>query len=168
MIFIPSNAGNYTKGRDGHAITRGYFHRTAVKGDTALGEANRSHNVCVKASYYIVIDLDGNAIESTLSTDTEWAVDEWDENEISVSYEFTGLNGTPLTAKQIATAIKVIKADKAVKKIANHRLTISEIPPRKVSGWANHHDITTAYKIAGGHTDGISEAEISQILAGIK
>ena len=168
MTYIPSNSGNYTKGRDGHSIIRGYFHRTAVKGDTALGEANYSHNHCVQASYYKVIDLDGNVIESTLPTDTEWAVNEWDENEISLSYEFTGLNNTPLTAKQIAAVIADIKADKADKTIANHRLSIAEIPPRKVSGWANHHDVTTAYKIAGGHTDGISEAEIAQILAGIK
>jgi hypothetical protein len=168
MIFIPSNSGNYSKGRDNHLITRGYFHRTAVKGDTAIGEANYFHNNCVQASFYKVIDLDGIVVESVLPTDTAWAVNEWDENEISLSYEFTGLNGTPLTAKQISAVIADIKSDAATKKIANHRLLIAEIKPRKVSGWGNHADVTKAYSIAGGHTDGISEKEIAQILAGIK
>lgn len=168
MKFIPSMLGNFSKGRNGHKITRGYFHRTAVKGDTAIGEANYFHNHCVKASWYKVIDLDGNIVQSVLPTDTEWAVNQWGENQISLSYEFTGLNGTPLTSRQIKAVIADIKADKATKGIANHRLTITEIPALKASGWANHRDVTLAYHISGGHTDGIREDEIAQILKGIK
>ena len=165
--LVPAHEGNFTHGRNGHAITRGYFHRTAVKGDTAIGEANYFKSHIVQASAGVFIDLDGVVIQSVADTDTEWAVNELDENLISFSIEFTGLNGTPLTAKQIASAIAFIKGDKLIAAIPKHRLSITEIPPRKVGGWANHRDVTTAYKIAGGHTDAISEPEIAQILRGV-
>ena len=162
--LIHSHEGNFTHGRTAKII-RGYFHRTAVKGDTALGEGNFFANNCVKASFYKVIDLDGNVIESLPPTDTEWATDNWNENLVSLSYEFTGLNGTPLTRAQIQAAIADIKADPATKTIATHRLSIREIRGDQVSGWANHKDVTTAYATPGGHVDGISESEITLILA---
>ena len=166
--FIQSMIGNFTKGRNGKQVTRAYFHRTAIDGDTAVGEGNYFHNHCVKASFYKVIDKAGVVVQSTASTDTAWAVDVWGENQISLSYEFTGLNGSPLTPAQIKAAIADIKNDPATKKIAPKRLSIADIKAGKASGWANHRDVTVAYKIAGGHTDGISEAEIAQILLGIK
>ena len=165
--IILSNSGNYSKGRGSLKIIRGYFHRTAVKGDTAEGEGNYFAKNCVKASFYKVIDLSGVVVESVPPEDTEWAVNEFHENEISLSYEFTGLNGTPLTPAQIEAAIKDIKSDPATKGIAAHRLLISEIKPGKISGWANHADITAAYSIPGGHTDAISPAEMLAILRGI-
>ena len=114
-----------------------------------------------------MIDLEGTVIESLPPTDTEWATDNWNENLISLSYEFTGLNGTPLTHAQIQAAIADIKADPATKTIATHRLSIAEIRGGEASGWANHIDVTTAYAIAGGHTDGILESEITEILSGL-
>ena len=162
--LIHSHEGNFTHGRTAKII-RGYFHRTAVKGDTAEGEGNYFANNCVKASFYKVIDLDGNVIESLPPTDTEWATDNWNENLDSLSYEFTGLNGTPLTHAQIQAAIADIKADPATKTIATHRLSITEIRGGHGSGWANHKDVTTAYATPGGHVDGISESEIALILA---
>ena len=167
MQTILSNAGNFTQGRNGFKVIRGYFHRTAVKGDTAVGEANYFHNHCVKASAYVFIDLAGVVVVSVPEASIAWAVDEWDENEISCSIEFTGLNGTPLTNLQIAAAIQLIRGDAVLKTIANHRLAIAEITPRKVSGWGNHKDVTTAYNIAGGHQDAISETEIGAILRGV-
>jgi len=164
--LIMSHEGDYTEGRTAKII-RGYFHRTAVKGDTALGEGNYFHNNCVKASFYKVIDLAGNIIESLPPTDTEWATDNWEENLLSLSYEFTGLNGTPLTPLQIKAAIEDIKADPATKTISNHRLTIAEIKAEHASGWGNHHDVTIAYQTPNGHVDAISEAEIAEILAGL-
>ena len=164
---ILSNPGNWSVNRDGHKIIRGYFHRTAVKGDTAVGEGEYFHNHCVKASFDFVIDLNGKAIESVMPKDTAWAVNEWDENEISVSIEFTGLNGTPLRMAQINGAIQAINQETNLRRIAKHRLSISEIPQRLVSGWGNHKDVTVAYNIAGGHTDGITETEIQAIFNGI-
>lgn len=166
--FLSSHIGNFFKGRNGHKIIRGYFHRTAVRGDTALEEANYFHNHCVQASFYKVIDLKGSVIQTVYSIDTEFAVNQWQENEISVSFEFTGLEGTPLTKAQIATAIREINTDPALKGIAKRRLTVQELPGRVVSGWANHRDVTNAYNIANGHIDGISELEIRTILKGIK
>ena len=166
-MFILSNPGNWSKGREGKQITRGYFHRTAVKGDTALGEANYFHNHCVKASFYKVIDLAGNIVMSVAPENTEWAVDVFSENLRSLSYEFTGLNGSPLTPAQIKAAISDIKADKSTKKIKSYRLKVGEIKGT-LSGWANHKDITVAYSIPGGHVDGISESEIMTILNGLK
>jgi N-acetylmuramoyl-L-alanine amidase len=165
--IILSNIANYSKGRGGHAITMGIFHRTAITGDTALSEANYSHNNVVKASYYKVIDLDGNIIESVLLQDTEWAADNYPINQVSLNYEFTGLNGSPLTHAQIIAVIADIKADPAAKRIANHILTTQEIVRVDVSGWCSHHDITNAFHIYGGHVDAISSSELAQILAGI-
>lgn len=166
--LLLSHIGNFMLGRSGQQIIRGYFHRTAVLGDTSLGEINYFHNHYVQASFYKVIDLAGNIMQSTLAKDTEYALNQLDENKISLSYEFTGLNGTPLTKAQIKAVIADIKADPFTKGIKPHRLSLGEIRPRKVSGWGNHADITRAYGISGGHTDAISEGEITQIINGIK
>jgi hypothetical protein len=166
LKVILSHIGNFTSGRTS-PITRGYFHRTAVQGDTAEGEGNYFHAHVVKASFYKVVDLEGNVVMSLPATDTEWATDEWAENLRSVNYEFTGLNGSALTALQISAVIADIKADPATKKIANYRLKLADIKGN-TSGWGTHRDITFAYKNYGGHTDAISEVEIHKILLGIK
>ena len=72
--FLESNPGNFTVGRAGHPIIMGIFHRTAISGDTAIGEASYSHNHVLQASYYKVIDLDGNVVESVLPQNTEWVI----------------------------------------------------------------------------------------------
>ena len=102
-----------------------------------------------------------------LPTDTEWAVNFWSENQDSLNYEFSGLTGTPLTHLQIAAAIADIKADPFTKTIPTHRLSITELRAEIVGGWGNHRDVTTAFAIAGGHTDGILESEITAILSQI-
>ena len=96
-----------------------------------------------------------------------WAVDQEDENRISYSIEFTGLNNTKLTPKQIAAAITFIRSIPELKAIANHRLVPAEIPARKVGGWGTHADVTAGYKIYGGHTDTISPVELAVILKGV-
>ena len=165
--FLQSNAGNFTEGRAGHSIIIGVLHRTAIQGDNALGEATYSHNHVVKASWYKVVDLVGRIFQSVLSTVTEWATDDWGLNQESVNYELCGLNHTALTSLQMAGLVADVKADPACKGIAHKRLTLAEIATRKVSGWCTHADITAALKIAGGHTDTISDAEFVTFLAGI-
>ena len=161
--FIQSHEGNFTHGRTGKII-RGFFHRTAITGDTAVGEGNYSSQHLVQASWYKVVDLNGVIVESVKATDTEWADNQWQENVMSLNYEFTGLNGSPLTPKQISAVVSDIKADLYTKGIAPHRLSQAEIKGEKVSGWGTHADITHAYSIAGGHMDSISESEIQEIL----
>ena len=166
--LIESNTGNFSVGRDGHKITRIYFHRTAIKGDTALGEANYFHSHVLKASAGCFIDLDGAIVQSVRESNTSWAVDQFDENEISYSIEFCGLNNTPLTAKQISTVVAFIKGDPLLRAVPLHRLTVAQIKPRKVGGYACHKDVTSAYKDPGmSHVDAITEAEIAQILKGV-
>lgn len=166
--LVLSHIGNFFAGRSGHKIIRGYFHRTAISGDTSQSEVNYFHNHYVQASFYAVIDLLGNVMQSVLPADTEYAVAEPHENAISLNIEFTGTQGSPLTKKQIMAAIVFIKSDKNFKTIANRRLTLAQIVGGVVPGWGNHRDVTLAYKIPNGHMDGISEAEIAQILKGIK
>lgn len=166
--LVESNPANFSVGRQGHKISRIYFHRTGNAGnDTAIGEANYFHSHVLKASAGAFIDLDGSIVQSVRDSNTSWSVDNWDENLISYSIEFCGTNGSKLSPKQIATAIAFIKGDPLLKVVANHRLSIAEIPPRKIGGFGNHKDVTTAYKIAGGHTDYITEAEITAILKGV-
>ena len=166
--LIESNPANFSVGREGKKIIRIYFHRTAVKGDSATGEANYFHSHVLKASAGAFIDLDGSVVQSVRDSNTEWAVDQFDENEISYSIEFCGLNGTPLNEKQILTAISFIKGDPLLKAVPLHRLTLAEIPPRKVAGYGCHADVTHSYKEPQmSHVDAISEAEIQAIFKGL-
>ena len=167
--LIESNSGNFSAGRAGHTITRIYFHRTGNAGnDTAIGEANYFHSHVLKASAGCFIDPTGAIVQSVRDSNTEWAVDQFDENLISYSIEFDGVNGTPLSDKAISTVIAFIRADPLLRAVPNHRLTLKEIPPRKVGGYACHKDVTSSYKAAGmDHVDAISEKEIAQILKGV-
>ena len=167
--LVESNSANFSVGRQGHNISRIYFHRTGNAGnDTAIGEANYFHSHVLKASAGVFIDADGKIVQSVRDSNTAWAVDQWDENLISFSIEFNGVNGTPLTPKQIATCIAFIKADPLLKAVPNHRLKLAEITPRKVGGYGCHADVTKAYKAPGmSHVDYITEAEITAILKGV-
>lgn len=168
--LVESNAANFSVGRDGHKITRIYFHRTGNAGhDTAIGEANYFHSHVLKASAGCFIDVDGSIVQSVRESNTAWAVDQWDENEISYSIEFCGVNGSPLTAKQIASCVAFIKGDAVLKAVPLHRLALSEIKPRKVAGYGCHADVTNAYKDPGmSHVDHITDAEIQAIFKGIQ
>ena len=166
MKLVESNPANFSVGRFGKHIIRCYFHRTAVKNDSALGEATYFHTHVVQASAHYFIGTDGATIQSVKDTNTAWADNQWVENEISINIEFDGQEGTPLTPLQISSAIFLIKTDPALSKLPKHRLTLSEILTEKVAGFGCHKDVTLAYKIAGGHTDNISEAELSEILKG--
>ena len=167
--LIESNSGNFSAGRAGHTISRIFFHRTGNAGnDTAIGEANYFHSHVLKASAGCFIDPTGAIVQSVRDSNTEWAVDQFDENLISYSIEFDGVNGTPLSAKAIATCIAFIKADPLLRAVPNHRLKLTEIKARKVGGYGCHVDVTNAYKDPGmSHVDHISEAEIAQILKGV-
>lgn len=165
--FLESNAGNFTEGRGGHSIIIGVLHRTAITGDTAQGEASYSHGHVVKASWYKAVDLAGRIWQSTRSTVTEWATDDWGLNQESVNYELTGLNGSVVTSPQMTALIADVKSDPSTKGIAHKRLTLAEIATRNVSGWCDHADITAALHIAGGHTDAVSPAEFATFLKGI-
>lgn len=169
-ILIESNPANFSVGRQGHKISRIYFHRTGNAGhDTAIGEANYFHSHVLKASAGAFIDIDGTVVQSVRDSNTEWAVDQFDENLISYSIEFCGENNTPLSAKEIAACVAFIKADPLLKAVPLHRLTLAEIKPRKVGGYGCHVDVTNAYKDPGmSHVDHISEAEIQAIFKGLK
>ena len=168
--LVESNPANFSVGRQGHKISRIYFHRTGNAGnDTAIGEANYFHSHVLKASAGAFIDANGAIVQSVRDSNTAWAVDQWDENLISFSIEFDGVNGSPLTPKQISTCIAFIKADPLLKAVPLHRLTLAEIKPRKVGGYGCHVDVTNAYKDPGmSHVDHISEAEIQAIFKGLK
>ena len=167
--FLATNPANEMIGRAGHNIIIGVFHRTGNAGnDTAQGEANYSHGHAIQASFYKVIDANGDIFQVTLPKDTEYAVADPILNQESLNYELAGVNGSSLTPKQIAALIADIKADPATKKIPNHRLTPKEIVSRKVGGWCTHKDITLAVRGPGmSHTDYITETELVTILKGI-
>ena len=173
--FLATNPANEFVGRSGHPISIGVFHRTGNAGnDTAQGEANYSHAHAIQASFYKVIDAVGKIFQVTLPKDTEYAVADGVLNAESLNYELAGVNGTPITAPQMATLISDVKADPATKTIPNHRLSLAEIlaahngKPTCAGGWCTHKDITLAVKGPGmSHTDYITEAEIATALHGI-
>lgn len=175
--FLATNAGNEMLGRNGHAVTIGVFHRTGNAGnDLAANEAKFSHSHNSQASFYKCVDAGGIIWQITKPTDTAYAAADPVINMESLNYEFTGVNGSPLVAKQIASLVVDIKADPATKHIPNHRLSLAEIlaihlghPINSITGgWCTHKDVTLAIKGPGmTHTDYITEPEIVTILKGI-
>ena len=161
--LIQAAPGNYATGQTPAEVIRCYFHRTAVRGDTPVSEADFFKGHVLQASAYVFIGLDGSLVESTTAQEVEYAVNDLTENWRSKSLEFCGPNGSPLTPAQIKTAALFIKEDPELSKLPLHRLLVSEIPAGIVKGFGNHLDVTNAYSIAGGHVDAIAESEIQQI-----
>lgn len=167
--LVLANSKNYALGRQGHKVTRICFHRDAVLGATALGEATYFSNHVLDASAGCFIDAQGNWRDSVPVIDHSYSTDEWNEDNICYSIEFGGLNGTPLTPAQISRGIILIKTDPILSKVSLHRLTLAEIPPRIIGGYECHKDITLSYKEPGmSHVDYISESEIQAIFSGLR
>ena len=169
MDTVLANLHNYAKGRQGRAISRICFHRDAILGATAKGEATYFSTHVLDASAGCFIDDKGNICISVPLADHSYSTAEWNEDNIAYSVEFGGLNGSPLTHLQISTFITFVKSSPILKSVPLHRLTLAEIPPRKVGGYECHKDITLSYKEPGmSHVDSISEAEIASIFASLR
>lgn len=169
MDIVLANLKNYAKGRQGHAISRICFHRDAVLGASAKGEATYFSTHVLDASAGCFIDANGNICISVSLADHSYSTAEWNEDNIAYSVEFAGLNGSPLTSLQISTFVVLVKSEPLLRAVPLHRLSLAEIPPRKVGGYECHKDITLSYKEPGmSHTDFISEKEIASIFAALR
>jgi N-acetyl-anhydromuramyl-L-alanine amidase AmpD len=112
-----------------------------------------------QASAHYCVD-DKEIIQSVKNEDTAWAVDDFDLNQQSLSIELAG--SASQTAAQWADTyskgelshlIQLCKGLMAQYKIPAVHLNSVQILDGKTPGFAYHHDITIAKKIAGGHTD---------------
>lgn len=163
--LILANAGDFTVGRHGHKVIRICFHRDDVYNATAVGEATyfSKHNLGAGAGAFV--DYLGNACQSVPVADHSYSTAQYDEDDIAYSIEIGGKQGSPVLPVQIAKIVQMIKANPILKAVPLHRLTLAEIPPRKVGGYENHKDVTLAYHQAGmTHMDCITEAEMATIL----
>lgn len=169
MDTVLANIHNYAQGRQGHKITRICFHRDAVQGATATGEATYFSTHVLDASAGCFIDFWGNICISVPFQDHSFSTDEWNEDNICYSIEFGGLNGSALSQPQITTAVKLIKSSPLLASVPLHRLSLPEIPPRIIPGYECHRDITLSYKEPGmSHVDFITDLEIQSIFSGLR
>ena len=91
--------------------------------------------------------------------DTAWAVGEWERNTESISIELAGYASQNIGQWHDAySAAELRLAAKLVVDIATRwRIPLRRVSPfdlhQGASGICGHVDITTAYKVPGGHTD---------------
>ena len=194
--YIPCNTTNYSVGRvfpDGPLRRRSFavdsvaLHRTAITGDTAASECTNYTKPNKYASFHEAIGLDGKRCRSVRAQDRAWAViggafvlppsllyrkgrlivDSRIANFRSYSIELCGLNGTALTAPQIASVIQAIKDVKAANPaVVLKHLTVAGLKAGQ-AGLYNHHDATVAFAVQNGHQDFILNADWVKIMAGL-
>lgn len=187
--YIPCDPSNYTKGRTftdgplaGHTfqVDSVALHRTAITGDTARSECQYYAKPKRFASFHEAIGLDGKRCTSVHFQDHAWAViggaytfkgrfvvDSRIANYRSKSIELCGLNGTSLTAAQIASVVQAIKDARAESpSLVLKKITVSDLKAGK-AGLYNHRDATFAFSIQQGHQDFILDADWVKIMAGL-
>ena len=112
-----------------------------------------------QASAHYCVD-DKEIIQSVKDEDTAWAVDDFDLNQQSLSIELAGTASQSVaqwsdtySKSEMAHLVELSKALASKYSIPAVHLTPAQIIDGKTKGFAYHHDITVAKKIAGGHTD---------------
>ena len=189
--FIACHPSNYTKGRvvptTGEGVIAGLaghnfvvdsiaLHRTAVKGDTALGECHYYSGPNRKASFHEAIGTDGKRCRSVNLADRAWgvvggafahSVDTRIANYRSYSIELCGLNGTALTPAQIVSVVQAITdAKKASMTIVLQKITNADLAVGR-AGLYDHRQATQAFKVESGHQDFILDSDWALILKGL-
>lgn len=109
------------------------------------------------SAHYMVDNL--QILQSVADEDTAWAVDDFDLNQQSISIEHAGSasqNDGEWNDKYSNDELKL--SAKLAKELATkYNIPIVKLSPADIlagkSGFCGHIDITTAKKIAGGHTD---------------
>lgn len=156
--FIKS--ANFTKGRGGKKVRLIVIH-TMETPETA-GRAKSvaewfKRNVSRKSSVHFCVD--NKSIISTVPTsDTAYAVGQWDANQSSISIELAGkASQTPLQWKDAYSRAELKNAADLVARLCKEFnipiVKVSASRVRTAKGICGHNDITAGYKVTGGHTD---------------
>ena len=162
MTYPFIQAAHFTKGRGSKPVRMIVLH--TMETPETKGRARQVANwfagaTAPQASAHYCVD-DKEIIKSVQEADTAWAVDDYDLNQQSISIELAGQASQ--TAAQWADfyskgelihLTELCRGLMAQYKIPAIHLTTAQILDGKSAGFAYHHDITIAKKIAGGHTD---------------
>ena len=173
MTYPFIQAAHFTKGRGSKAVRMIVLH--TMETPETEGRARQvatwfAGKTAPQASAHYCID-DKEIIKSVQEADTAWAVDDYDLNQQSISIELAG--AASQTAVQWADTyskgelshlVDLCKGLMAQYKIPAVHLTPAQILDGKTPGFAYHHDITIAKKIAGGHTDPGANFPLAQFL----
>lgn len=164
---MTTTAKHYTPGRQGHDIQIIVIHSAEnqeLPGQAAHLASWFAGPTAPQASAHEMVD-NQHVVPSVDDKDTAWAVDDWNLNLISKSYELTGHAAN--TAAQWADAYEkgviseaetAISADCKKYGIPAVHLTDAQIVAahngdKTIKGICTHADVTRALKIVGGHTD---------------
>lgn len=161
MTYPFLQAISYSKGRNNHAPRLIVIH--TMETPESEGRAKQvagwfAGKTAPQASAHYMVD-DKQIVQSVLETDTAWAVDDWELNQISISIEHAGSASQTLAqwsdfySKAELALSATLAADIAKRwRIPIIKLTSADILAGKV-GFCGHNDITLAKNIKGGHTD---------------
>ena len=160
-------AAHYTAGRQGQTIHILVLH--SAENQELPGQAEHlaqwfAGSTAPQASAQEMID-NLHTVQSVPDGSTAWAVNDWNINTISKSYELTGHASNTVAqwadayeSAVIKNAIADVKADMATYGIPAVHLTDSQIlaahnGDKSIKGICTHADISRALSIPGGHVD---------------
>ena len=161
MTYPFLQAASYSKGRNNHAPRLIVIH--TMETPESEGRAKQvagwfAGKTAPQASAHYMVD-DKQIVQSVLETDTAWAVDDWDLNQVSISIEHAGSASQTLAqwmdgySKAELALSANLAADIAHRwRIPLVKLSSADILAGK-AGFCGHADITIAKNIKGGHTD---------------
>ena len=177
MTYPFIQAKNYTAGRGTHTPRMIVIH--TMETPETQGRAEQvaewfAGSTAPQASAHYCVD-NSTIVQSVANIDTAWAVDDFDLNQQSISIELAGAASQTAAqwhdAYSTAEFAKLVELSKALGfqyGIPAVHLTSAQILDGKTKGYAYHHDITIAKKIAGGHTDPGANFPIDAFLTAVK
>jgi len=160
MTYPLIKAKHFTLGRSGKKIRQIVIH--TMETPETEGRAKQvaywfAGPTAPQASAHYCVD-NKEIYQTVLDTDTAWAVDQFDANQASLSIELAGsssqtqLQWNDAYSKGELDLAAHLCAELAVKyNIPVVKLQVTSV--KFGSGFIGHNDVTTAYNIAGGHTD---------------
>jgi len=175
MSYPLIQAKHFTAGRGGHSPRMIVIH--TMETPETSGRAKQvatwfAGSTAPQASAHYCVD-DKEIYQSVKDSDTAWAVDDFDLNQQSISIELAGAaSQTPAQWHDAYSKNELVHLIALAKDLCKQysippiHLTNAQILDGKTKGFAYHSDITSAKKIAGGHTDPGKNFPLSDFLIG--
>lgn len=160
MTYPLIRAKHFSPGRGGKKVRLIVIH--TMETPETLGRAKQvatwfAGPTAPQASAHYCVDSK-EIYQCVADNDTAWAVDEFATNEASISIELAGSSSQ--TQLQWNDAYSKGELDLAAKLCAElaikYNIPVVKLLPTSVkigTGFIGHMDVTTAFNIAGGHTD---------------
>ena len=159
---MKSTAKNFTPGKGKRKPIRIIVLHSAENQELA-GQADHLaqwfHSANVQASAHYMVD-NAKVVQSVDDGDVAWHCDVWERNQESIGIELTGSASQTLAQWNDKYSLGVLhQASILCARLSKLyavppvHLSATQILDGRTKGYATHHDITDAHKVAGGHTD---------------